>query len=186
MKGCFLSSAKTWFKRTNTSPAVVITTGHIYFQLLFNLSSHRPRRSLYWSRADFQYMTAASIALTKLPFFSTTTSPIAVPLMSLHIGCLHACVIWNESSTPATCLIHYSELSVQQALHQNLAFMLDSAAPHAIRKSNIIDQSSNSRLFQQTRKKKENRFKLHSPVLSRALTDNSAFTSSSFFDCDSP
>lgn len=75
MKGCFLSSAKTWFKRTNTSPAAVITTGHIYFQLLFNLSSHRPRRSLYWSRADFQYMTAASIAFDQITLFLYNNKP---------------------------------------------------------------------------------------------------------------
>lgn len=126
-------------------------------------------------------MTAASIALTKLPFCYNNSPRIAIPLMSPHIGCLHVCVMRNESSTPATCLIHYSELSVQQALHQNLAFMLDSAAPHAIRKSDIIDQSSNSRLFQQTEKKKENRFKLFSPVLSSAVKDNCTFTSSLFW-----
>lgn len=39
MKGCSISPAKSRFKHTHTSPALVITTGQIYFQLLFNLSS---------------------------------------------------------------------------------------------------------------------------------------------------
>lgn len=38
------------------------------FSASFQSLSHRLHQSLYWSRTDFQYMTAASIALTKLPF----------------------------------------------------------------------------------------------------------------------
>lgn len=114
-------------------------------------------------------MTAASIALTKLPFFFFFCYNSSPNRYSVNVSarCFFTCLP-NESSTPATHLIRYSNLSVQQALHQNLAFMLDLAAPHAIRKTDIIDQSSNSRLFQQAgkkKKKKKNRFKLYSPVL---------------------
>lgn len=99
---------------------------------------------------------------------------IAIPLMSPHIASLHVCVTYiytrgkKETRAPPRQRVWSAIQSrlCSRPLHQNLAFMLDSAAPHAIRKSDIIDQSSNSRLFQQTerekkkKRKKKNRFKL--------------------------
>lgn len=49
----------------------------------------------------------------------------------------------------------FKAVCVEGTLQHNPAFMPDSAAPHAIHKSNSIDQSSNSGLFEQTEKKKK-------------------------------
>lgn len=119
---------------------------------------------------------------------------IAIPLMSPHIASLHVCVTYiytrgkKETRAPPRQRVWSAIQSrlCSRPLHQNLAFMLDSAAPHAIRKSDIIDQSSNSRLFQQTereKKKKKGKRKTdsNSPVLSSAVADNCAFTSSPFW-----
>lgn len=133
---------------------------------------------MYWSHTDFQYMRAASVTLSVLPenISSSRSSSISidhrftVPLTSLYIFLfVRLCYTKiRERSTRST---------IQSCLClRKLTFMLDSAAPHAIHKSNIIDPSSNSRLFQQTGrsrrgKKEKKRNKSRFKVCCVALTD---------------
>ena len=120
-------------------------------------------------------MTAAAppppIAVTKLPFCNNGSNRYSINV-SAHCFFTCLCYIYTHEEKNMRAPPRQRVWSAIQSclcsrpLHQNLAFMLDSAAPHAIRKSDIIDQSSNSRLFQQTerekkeKKKKKNRFKL--------------------------
>lgn len=179
MKGCFLSPAKTWFKHTNTTLAVVITTGQIYFQLLFNLS-HRLHQSLYWSRTDFQYMTAAYIALTKLPFcynnspdrYSINVSPhwlftcLCYAKWELHPGNMSDPLFRAVCAAgPFIRTLHSCWTQLHHMPSTNPILSISHPIPGSFSEQ----------------KKKENRFKLFSPVLSSAVTDNCTFTSSSFW-----
>lgn len=65
--------------------------------------------------------------------------------------------------------VPFNAACVEGTLQPNLAFMPDSAAPHAIHKSNIIDQSSNSGLFQQTEREKKKPTDSNSPVVEELL-----------------
>lgn len=109
-KPYFLSSAKTWFWHTISLLSVIITTALVYFQPRFYPTPSNLHQSIYWSGIDFQYMTAASIDLTKWPF-CRNNSPYRYSIKPLHIACLHLCVMTNQSSAPATRLIHYSKPS---------------------------------------------------------------------------
>lgn len=95
------------FKNT-PQPAVIISTGQIYFQPLQPRPPSPPSGPIViLICADTQYPTAASIALTELPF-SCNNRPDHHSINAL-VQSLHVCLSANECSTPATCLICYSK-----------------------------------------------------------------------------
>lgn len=184
MKDCFLSPAKPWFKHTNASLAVVITTGQIYFQPFFQSLSHRLHQSIYWSHTDFQYMAAASIALTKLPFCYNNSPDRYSINVSAHR--LFTCLCYTKwelhpgnMSDPLFKAVCVAGPSSEPCIHAGLG--CTACHPQIQYYRSVIQFPALSANW----KKKESRFKLHSPVLSSAGTDNCTFTSSSFFDCDS-
>ena len=92
MKGCFLSPAKHLACFCNYHRSDLFSAS---FQSLF----HRLHRSLYWSHTDFQYRTAASIALTKLPFCYNNSSQSLLHLC-ISTSVVYMCALCEMKAPP--------------------------------------------------------------------------------------
>lgn len=132
------------------------------------------------------------VPVTKLPFCNNNGSNRYSINVSAHRFFTCLCYIYiharekrNESSTPAARLIRYSKPSVQQApssepcIHAGLSC---TACHPQIRYYRSVIQFPALSANRKGKKKKKGKRKTdsNSPVLSSAVADNCAFTSSSF------
>ncbi len=152
------------------------------FSASFQSLSHRLHQSLYWSRTDFQYMTAASIALTKLPFcYNNSPNRYSINVSAHRFFTCLCYMKWElhpgNTSDPLFKAVCVAGPSSEPCIHAGLS--CTTCHPQIRYYRSVIQFPALS--ANRKKKGKKRKTDSNSPVLSSAGTGNCTFTSSSFW-----